>query len=56
MSDYKCVRLNDLVNASVSSVIVIKARIMWNRTTTNGYYLGEHTHIVDGHGSTDGTT
>lgn len=46
LSDYKYVRLDDLVHASVASVVVTKSRIMWNRTTTNRYYLGEHTHTL----------
>ena len=46
LSDYKYEMLNDLIHVSVSSVVVTKSRIMWNRTTTNRYYLGEHTHTL----------
>ena len=40
----KYVRLDDLVTLSISSVVVTKSNITWQRTTTNRYYLGEHTH------------
>ena len=46
LSDYKYEMLNDLIHVSVSSVVVTKSRIMWNRTTTNRFYLGEHTHTL----------
>lgn len=46
LTDYKYMRLDDLVHVSVASVIVTTSRIMWNRTTTNRYYLGEHTHTL----------
>jgi len=41
---YKYVRLNDLAHVSVSSVVVTKSKITWQRTTANRYYLGENTH------------
>lgn len=44
LSDYKYIRLDDLVHVAVSSVIVTTSRIVWQRTTTNRFYLGEHTH------------
>ena len=55
-NSYKYVRLNDLVHVSVSSVVVTRSKITWQRTTTNRFYLGEHTHntltdIVEGMGT-----
>ena len=44
MSDYKYVRLDDMSHIAASSVLVTSSNIMWQRTTTNRYYLGEHTH------------
>ena len=44
MSDYKYVRLDDMSHIAASSVLVTSSNIMWQRTTTNRHYLGEHTH------------
>ena len=46
LSDYKYIKLEDLTIISIVSVIVTKSKVAWNRTTTNRYYLGEHTHSV----------
>ena len=46
LSDYKYIRLDDLVHVAVSSVVVTTSRISWQRTTTNRYYLGEYTHSL----------
>ena len=43
-NSFKYTRMNDLVHVSISSVLVTKSKITWQRTTTNRYYLGEHTH------------
>ena len=43
-NSYKYIRMNDLIHVSVSSIVVTKSTITWQRTTTNRYYLGEHTH------------
>ena len=44
--DYKYIKLDDLTEISVANVIVTKSKVAWNRTTTNRYYLGEHTHNI----------
>ena len=44
LTEYKYVKLNDVTQVSVSSVCVTVSNIMWQRTTTNRYYLGETTH------------
>jgi len=44
LTTYKYLRLDDIVHVSVSSVLVTVFKITWLRTTTNRYYLGEHTH------------
>ena len=46
ISDYKYIKLDDITHVSVSSVIVTTSKIAWQRTTTNRYYLGEHTHSL----------
>ena len=46
LSDYKYIKLDDLTEISVASVIVTKSKVAWNRTTANRYYLGEHTHNI----------
>ena len=46
LSENKYIRLDDLVHVSVSSVLVARSRITWERTTTNRYYLGEHTQSL----------
>ena len=46
LSDYKYIRLDDLVHVAVSSVVVTTSRISWQRTTTNRCYLGEYTHSL----------
>ena len=38
--------MDDLVHVSVSSVLVARSRITWELTTTNRYYLGEHTQSL----------
>ena len=40
----KYVKLDDVTHVSVKSVCVTVSRIVWQRTTTNRFYLGEHTH------------
>ena len=44
LSQYKYTKLDDISYVSVSSVCVTGSRIVWQRTTTNRYYLGEFTH------------
>ena len=44
VGDYKYIRLDDVAHIAVSTVLVTVSNIMWQRTTTNRYYLGEHTH------------
>ena len=44
LSDCKYIRLDDISHIAVSSVLVTVSNIMWQRTTTNRYYLGDHTH------------
>ena len=44
LGPYKYVKLDDVTHVSVSSVCVTVSRIVWQKTTTNRYYLGEHTH------------
>jgi len=44
LSDYKYVKLDAICHVAVSSVLVTVSNISWQRTTTNRYYLGEHTH------------
>lgn len=46
LSDYKYIKLDDLTEISVASVIVTKSKVAWHRTTANRYYLGEHTHNI----------
>jgi hypothetical protein len=46
LGDYKYIKLDELTHISIASVIVTKSKVAWNRTTTNRYYLGEHTHSV----------
>ena len=46
LSDYKYIKLDDVNHVSVSSVIVTTSKVAWQRTTTNRYYLGEHTHSL----------
>ena len=46
LGDYKYIKLDELTHISVVSVIVTKSKVAWKRTTTNRYYLGEHTHSV----------
>ena len=46
LGDYKYIKLDELTHISVASVIVTKSKVAWKRTTTNRYYLGEHTHSV----------
>ena len=43
LSDLKYVRLDEISHIAASSVLVTQSNIMWQRTTTNRYYLGEHT-------------
>jgi hypothetical protein len=44
LTELKYCKLDDISHVSVSSVCVCVSRISWQRTTTNRYYLGEHTH------------
>ncbi len=44
VTDQKYVKLDDITHVSVASVLVTQSRISWIKTTTNRYYLGEHTH------------
>ena len=44
MTDYKYAKVDYQSIVSVSSVLVTVSNIMWNRTTTNRFYLGETTH------------
>ena len=44
LTDYKYVKLDDLCLVAVSSVLVTVSNISWQRTTTNRFYLGEHSH------------
>ena len=37
-------RLEELSQVSVSSIVVTRSTINWQRTTTNRYYLGEFTY------------
>ena len=46
MTQYKYIKLDDVCQVSVSSVVVTVSNITWQRTTTNRYYLGEHTHLM----------
>ena len=43
LSDLKYVRLDEISHIAASSVLVTVSNIMWQRTTTNRYYLGDHT-------------
>ena len=55
LTEHKYVKLNEVTQVSVSSVCVTVSNIMWQRTTTNRYYLGEITHKqVDGISSEHG--
>ena len=44
LGPYKYIKLDEIAHVSVSSVCVTGSRIVWQRTTTNRFYLGEHTH------------
>ena len=44
ITDQKYAKLDDITHVSVASVLVTVSRISWIKTTTNRYYLGEHTH------------
>ena len=44
ITDYKYVKLDDLCQVSVASVLVTVSNISWQRVTTNRFYLGEHSH------------
>ena len=46
LSDYKYIKLDDLTHISCSSIIVTTSKVAWQRTTSNRYYLGEHTHSI----------
>ena len=46
LTDHKYIRLDDITHISVSSVLVTVSNISWIRTTTNRYYLGEHTRNI----------
>ena len=44
LTDYKYVKLDDICQVAVSSVLVTVSNISWQRTTTNRFYLGKHSH------------
>ena len=46
LSDHKYIKLDDLTHISCSSIIVTTSKVAWQRTTSNRYYLGEHTHSI----------
>ena len=46
LTTYKYIKLDDVTIVSVSSICVVPFPICWQKTTTNRFYLGEHTHTL----------